>query len=52
MCETITISKKKLGAKTAYDKGYRVINNEVVFNGKVRKLYKHIKRADSCFKYC
>lgn len=43
----ISISKKKLGVKVAYDKGYRVVNNEVVFNGKVRKLYKHIKRADS-----
>jgi len=41
------ISKKKLGVKVAFEKGYRVINNQVVFNNNIRKLYKHIKRSDS-----
>lgn len=40
------LSNKKMGVKIAYEKGYRVINNEVVYNGKSRKLYKHIKKRD------
>lgn len=32
------LSKKKKGVVTAHEKGYIVIGNEVIFNGKARKL--------------
>jgi hypothetical protein len=41
------MSKKKDGVRQAFEKGYRVINGNVVYNGNIRKLYSHIKRRDS-----
>jgi hypothetical protein len=32
------LSKKKKGVVTAFQKGYKVIGNDVIFNGNVRKL--------------
>jgi hypothetical protein len=34
----INISRKKLGAILCHNRGYEVIDNEVHFNGKIRKL--------------
>jgi hypothetical protein len=41
------MSKKKEGVRQSFEKGYRVINGDVIYNGKIRKLYPHIKRRDS-----
>jgi hypothetical protein len=41
------MSKKKDGVRQAFEKGYRVIDGNVMYNGNIRKLYSHIKRRDT-----
>ena len=43
------LSRKKLGAKLCHERGYRVIDNKVVFNGKERKLDIRAKNSQQDF---
>ena len=44
--KALNLSKKKLAVYQAYEKGYRVIDGEVEYNGKTRKLFTHFKKIN------
>lgn len=44
--KALNLSKKKLATYQAYEKGYRVIDGEVEYNGKTRKLFTHYKKIN------
>jgi hypothetical protein len=47
----LNLSKKKLAVYEAYEKGYRVIDGEVDYNGKTRKLFSHNKKLNNLSAY-
>jgi hypothetical protein len=47
----LNLSKKKLAVYQAYEKGYRVIDGEVDYKGKTRKLFSHYKKLNNLSAY-
>jgi hypothetical protein len=45
------MSKKRDAVRQAHEKGYRVIDGNVFYNGRIRKLFAHKKKLNNNFFY-